>query len=226
MRIMTKITHTLFIVFCMMLYMSCKHSKTDKQKEEIVIADTFIWSEAPPEPTEEEKEVALEKRIRDKIHEDSIWAYVKFPKPEVELAYKGDKEYAIAKRVHEIYDDVLETMNYLHCEDKDFFKLYWSKSLYSLYEKACKHDDCVLGAYPYTNSQEHAYRHLYKVIVGNVKNERATVNVIFGVYGTEEIYMQKMILSLLYERGNWYIDDMSDGEAMSVREEIKESLHL
>jgi len=37
--------------------------------------------------------------------------------------------------------------------------------------------------------------------------------------------IKKMVLSLLYERGNWYIDDMGDGEAMSVREEIKESLH-
>lgn len=103
---MSLIKYISLLPVIMLLCMSCKHGKADKQKEEIVIADTFIWSEVP---TEEEEEAALEKRIRDKIHEDSVWAYVKFPKPEVELAYKGDKEYAIAKRVHEIYDDVLET---------------------------------------------------------------------------------------------------------------------
>lgn len=166
--------------------------------------------------TDEERERIIKMR-QDK--EDSIIVNVKFPKPEVKLVCNGDKERTVAKRMREIYDDVLETRNYMNHEDKDFFKLYWSKSLYAGYEKACKQDDAVFGADPYTGSQEHIYAHLYKVAVVNMSGSQATAKVTFGIYGKDEVYMNDdMTLSLVFERGDWYIDDMRNGDMMSVRE--------
>lgn len=166
--------------------------------------------------TDGERERIIKMR-QDK--EDSIIVNVKFPKPEVKLVCNGDKERAVAKRVQTIYDDVLETRNYMRHEDKDIFKPYWSKSLYAGYEKACKQDDAVFGADPYTGSQEHIYAHLYKVAVVNMSGSQAIAKVTFGIYGKDEVYMNDdMTLSLVFEQGDWYIDDMRNGDMMSVRE--------
>lgn len=145
------------------------------------------------------------------------------PKPEVELIYSGSKGQAVAKRVQEIYDDVLENGNFMFNEKKDFLKLYWSKSLYAYYMKACEHDDCVLGADPYTGAQGYECMHLYKVDVKSVKNNSATADVTFGTYSKEGIFKNNITLSLVFERGNWYIDDMRLEDSMSTREQIADS---
>lgn len=212
----------LLAISLIMICMSCAHKQTGKQEEKAVIEDSIIGSEDTTLWQNDDYDDEKQKQERNK--EDSLMIHVVFPKPDVELVYSRDKEYAIAKRVQEIYDDVLETYNYMFHEDKDFFKLYWSKSLYTYYKKASEYDDCIFGAYPYTSSQEVNYSHLYKVTVANTHNDRATVNVTFGVYGIDEIYTQKMTLYLQFERGNWYIDDIHNDESMSVRETIKHSI--
>ena len=42
------------------------------------------------------------------------------------------------------------------------------------------------------------------------------------LWGREGIYLHDMNLRLLYERNDWYIDDMQNGITMWVRDEIKE----
>lgn len=155
--------------------------------------------------------------------QDSLMANVVYSKPKAELIYNGKKGHEVARRVQNIYDDVLETRNFLsNLKSKDFFKLYWTKSLYAAYKKAEKIDDSVIGADPYTGSQEHGTRHLHKVEVISVDKNKASVKVSYGSLGREGIFLYDINLRLLYERNDWYIDDMQNGITMWVRDEIKE----
>lgn len=155
--------------------------------------------------------------------QDSLMANVVYPKPEVELICDGEKGHEVARRVQNIYDDVLESQNYLmRFKSKDFFKLYWTKSLYAAYKKAEKISALVIDADPYTGTQGHGARHLHKVEVISVDKNKASVKVCYGSLDREGIFLYDINLRLLYERNDWYIDDMQDGITIWVRDEIKE----
>lgn len=228
---MNDMRYFLFSMTVAMLCLSCGQKQKGNLEKVCRIGAIFSTENAlNTEDTDiDYDQLTDEERNRiTKMHQyqkDSIIVNVKFPKPEVKLVYNDSKELAVAKRVQDIYDDVLETRNYMFHGDKDFFRLYWSKALYADYEKACENDDCVLGADPYTGSQEHLYAHLQKVTVTGMYNNRASAHVIFGVYGIDEIYIcDNITLSLVCERGNWYIDDIQDGDDIPLRSEIKESI--
>lgn len=153
---------------------------------------------------------------------DSLMANVVYPKPEAELIYNGEKGHEIARRVQNIYDDVLETSNYLsNLKLKDFYELYWTKSLYTTYKKAEKIATPVIESDPYTGSQGHETCHLHKVEVLSVDKNNASVKVCYGSLDRKGILLQDINLRLLYERNDWYIDNMQNGTTMCVRDEIK-----
>lgn len=155
---------------------------------------------------------------------DSLMANVVYPKPEVELIYNGEKEHEIARRVQNIYDDVLETSNYLSkLKSKEFYKLYWTKSLYATYKKAEKIVTPVIEVNPYTGSQGYETCHLHKVEVLSVDKNKASVKVCYGSLDRKGVFLQDVNLSLLYECNDWHIDNMQNGTTMWVRDEIKEA---
>lgn len=157
---------------------------------------------------------------------DSVMANVVYPKPKVEFVCNGTEERAVARRVAKIYDDVLETMNYLsRFNEKDFFELYWSKRLLAQYKKAEELETPVVGAYPYTGCQGHETMHLHKVEVLGLQQDEAKVRVTFGILSRKGIILQEGMLNLLHEHGNWYINDIACEEGMSVRDCIKDILN-
>lgn len=139
---------------------------------------------------------------------DSLMMTVIYPKPEILLTYSNMAEKQLAERVQYMYDDFLETHNYLHSIklERDFFALYCTKEFCD-FIKFAQDNDYFPGVCPFTDGQGHCTQHLHKVEVVDLKGNRATVWVTFGTLSRDGIEFIRVELAMCKERGNWYIND-------------------
>lgn len=139
---------------------------------------------------------------------DSLMMTVIYPKPDVFLSYSNKEEKQLAERVQCMYDDFLETHNYLHNveSERDFFALYCSEEFCGFIEFASD-NDYPPTVCPFTDGQGHSTQHLHKVEVVGMNANQAAVWVTFGTLSRDGIVMSRMKLDMCKERGDWFVND-------------------
>ncbi len=138
---------------------------------------------------------------------DSLLMNFVYPKPKVVLQYDDNQEKKVAQRVAHIYGDVLEYEDCLHNPSRDFFTLYFSKRLQQ-FLRVMYVNEYHPHASPFTDSQGHEIMHLHEVEVLSVEGDTAMAVAIFGSLYRDGLLMKRMKLKMVYERDDWYIEDL------------------